>query len=341
MQKLSASRREKTNQLRLLLPKGSLNTPGRGDTCSMIKKAGYDILGYEPGKETEPMAIANDRDIRPMLSRPQSAPTELMLGLADAAIVGSDWVNETQGQNGRQIIEMLDLEYGKTRLVFASSEKYPSLDAFVAAVAGTEKGILCFSEYVNTAANALASCGMYRMLFGGKRPMMLARGMPVSGSNKKVKVVMSDGVTEGYVAKGANLVLDNSQSGGTMARYRLETMEEIGTSSARLYARAGALSDSWLKGKIDELLRQLAGAIEGGKMYYAVLNVPNCRVAGVIEYACSNGLFADEPTIVRGERFCQISLLVPKANWPKISQGLVNLGARNVIKFEASQVLGG
>lgn len=307
----------------------------------MMKKAGYDILGYESGKETEPIRITNDKDIRPMLSRPQSAPTELLLGLADAAIVGSDWVNETQGRNGRQIIEVLDLEYGKTRLVFTSSEKYPSLDAFIAAMARGGKDILCFSEYISTAATSLASSSSYRKFFGGKQPMELVRTRVLSGNNEKVKVNWSDGVTEGYVAKGANLVLDNSQSGNTLLRYRLETTEEIGTSSARLYARAGALDDPWLRGKMDELSRQLAGVVEGSRKYYVVLNVPRDGVAGVVGYARSNGLFADEPTIVGGEKFCQVSLLVPKANWPKISQGLVVLGARNIIKFEPGQVLGG
>ena len=334
------SRRSQSPKLRLLLPKGSLNTPGRGDTCGMMKKAGYDILGYEPGKETEPMEIANDRDILPMLSRPQNAPTELMLGMADAAIVGSDWVNETQGVNGRQIIEMLDLEYGKTRLVFTSSKEYSSLDAFIAAMARSGKGILCFSEYMNTAAASLASCRSYKKLFGGRQPMVLVRTMLLKGSNEKAKVNWSDGVTEGYIAKGANLVLDNSQSGNTMLKYCLKTMEEIGVSSARLYARAGALADSWLKGKIEELSRQLAGVVEGNRKYYVVLNVPSDSVAKVVGYARLNSLFADEPTVVPGDRFCQISLLVPKDNWPKISQGLVSLGARSITKFEPGQVLG-
>jgi ATP phosphoribosyltransferase len=340
MQKLSASRRERTNQLRLLLPKGSLNTPGRGDTCGMMKKAKYDILGYEPGKETEPIRIANDSDIRVMLSRPQSAPTELILGMADAAIVGSDWVNETQGLKGKQIIEILDLEYGKAELVFASSKKYRSLNAFVAAMDKTNKDIVCFSEYVNTTAAFLASCGAYKRIFGSRQPMKEIRGT-VLGRNSKAKVVMSDGVTEGYIAKGANLVMDNSQSGSTMARYGLEVIEEIGTSSARLYARAGALADSWLKGKIDELSRQLASVVEGSRKYYVVLNVPSDRIDKVVEYARLNGLFADEPTIVSGKKFCQISLLVPKANWPKISQGLVERGARNIIPLEPGYVLEG
>jgi ATP phosphoribosyltransferase len=306
----------------------------------MMKKAGYDILGYEPGREKEPMSIANAGNILPLLSRPQSAPTELMLELGDAGIIGSDWVEETQGVGGRQILEVLDLEYGKTRLVFAASEKYSSLDEFVAEAGKSEKGILCFSEYMNTAANALSSCNSYKSLFGAKEPMKLARGMR-SGDNGKVRVVLSDGVTEGYVAKGANLVLDNSQSGNTMEKYGLQILEETGTSSARLYARAAALANPWCRYRIDELSRQLAGVVEGSRKYYVMLNVPGDRVSGLVGYARSNCLFADEPTIVAGKDFCQVGLLVPKANWPKLSQGLVAVGARNIVRFEPDQVLGG
>jgi ATP phosphoribosyltransferase len=325
--------------LRLLLPKGSLNTPGRGDTCGMMKKAGYDILGYEPGRETASMRIANDKEIIPMLSRPQSAPMELMLGMADAAIVGSDWVNETQGRDGRQIAKVLDLGYGKTRLVFAASpsRRYRGMDDFISSMA--KAGIICFSEYINTAAAALASCESYKMLFGDSRPMRLARGM-TSGDNEKARVIMSDGVTEGYIAKGANLVVDNTQSGSTLKEYGLETIGEIGASSAGLYASAKAMETAWLRNKIEDLSRQLAGVVEGSSKYYVVLNAPKDRIAGVLGYARLNSLFADEPTIISGNGFCQVSLLIPKSNWPKISSGLAEKGARNIIKFETEQVMG-
>ena len=48
-------------KIRLLLPKGSLNTPGRGDTGGMLKQAGYDITGYESKRESSKrMAIRNE-----------------------------------------------------------------------------------------------------------------------------------------------------------------------------------------------------------------------------------------------------------------------------------------
>lgn len=329
-------------KLRLLLPTGSLNTPGRGDTCKMMKKAGYDILDYEPGKEKASVRIANDPEISVMLCRPQSAPTELIQALGDVTICGLDWINETQGRNGSRIVEILDLEYGKTGLVFASaqSEKYENLDAFVASKAKAGKGILCYTEYLNTTAAALASCKSYKEFFGKKKPLKLGRSMS-SGSNKAVRVIMSDGKTEAFIEKGADLIMDNTQTGRTLKEYNLQIIEKIGDSSARLCARVGASADSWLRGKIEELSRQLAGVIEGNERYYVVLNVPNDCLPGVMKYAFSKRLYSDEPSVLPGENFTQVSLLIPKAGWPKISRQLVELGARSILKFEPEQVLGG
>ncbi len=62
-------------KLRLGLPKGSLNTPGRGETWRLFEEAGYDIKGYQPGKESDrSLRIANDPEIECFLARPQSAP---------------------------------------------------------------------------------------------------------------------------------------------------------------------------------------------------------------------------------------------------------------------------
>jgi phosphoribosyl-AMP cyclohydrolase len=134
------------------------------------------------------------------------------------------------------------------------------MDDFIPCFAKT--GIICFSEYMNTAAAAIESCKMYQSLFGSSRPMKLARGMH-SGENGKVRIIMSDGVTEGYIAKGANLIMDNIQSGSTLKEYKLEIIEEIRTSSAGLYARAGAMEKTWLRDKIEELSRRLAQAVRG------------------------------------------------------------------------------
>ena len=75
-------------KIKLGVPKGSLNTIGRGDTEGLFLDAGYVICGYTPGKESDrSLHIANDPEIQLFLTRPQSAPNELSRGLLDIAIL--------------------------------------------------------------------------------------------------------------------------------------------------------------------------------------------------------------------------------------------------------------
>lgn len=49
------------SQIRLGLPKGSLNSPERGSTYEILTRAGYEVFGYEPGRESPRyLSIAND-----------------------------------------------------------------------------------------------------------------------------------------------------------------------------------------------------------------------------------------------------------------------------------------
>nr|WP_243687877.1 hypothetical protein [Methanobacterium formicicum] len=76
------------------LPKGSLNNVNRGNTYQLFVDAGYEVRGYEPGKEENEITILNDPEIKGFLTRPQSAPVELNRQILDLAIIGEDWVRE-------------------------------------------------------------------------------------------------------------------------------------------------------------------------------------------------------------------------------------------------------
>lgn len=87
-------KKNEESKLRLALMKGSLNTVGRGNTYQVLQDAGYDMEGYEPGKESNRPVMRNDRTIDCFLGRPQSAPYEIFNSIVDAGIIASDWVME-------------------------------------------------------------------------------------------------------------------------------------------------------------------------------------------------------------------------------------------------------
>ena len=71
----------------------------------------------------------DDPDIKVKMLRPQEIPTLVGDGLYDVGITGQDWVDE----NKADVEKLLDLEYGKIKLVIAipDSYKYKSLDDMI------------------------------------------------------------------------------------------------------------------------------------------------------------------------------------------------------------------
>ncbi len=115
------------------LPKGSLNNINRGNTYQLFVDAGYEVKGYEPGKEENEINIVNDPEIKAFLTRPQSAPVELNREILDLAIIGEDWVREESvNTEGEPIRKIGDLNYGQTRLIVAipTEDPYDTLDRF-------------------------------------------------------------------------------------------------------------------------------------------------------------------------------------------------------------------
>ncbi len=326
-------------KIKLGLPKGSLNTIGRGNTHQIFADAGYDIKGYEPGRESDKrLRILNDPEIDAFLIRPQSAPVELSKSLLDVSIVGEDWVKEESiNANGAEITKIGSLEYGQTRLVIGipNESPYKSLTAFFQAQKGRKTPVLCFTEYPNIVRRRFMEDPGYRELFGDKKPLVQVRGL-VDGENKMVQVLNSDGVTEGYMAKGADLIVDNTQTGSTLREYGLRELETIMESSAGLYAGPGC--SGWKEMKAKEIYQLLAGAIVGKKYFDVKFNVSNERLGEIKKYLVSQSLCSNEPTVSKGDEYSAVNVLMPRNRFPEALRTLrqeYNVSA--VVRSEVKQ----
>ena len=328
------------NHIRLGLPKGSLNRDGRGNTQAILISAGYDIEGYEPERESDRrLRFANDPEILPFLTRPQSAPIELGRDMLDTAIIGEDWVKEESVNGGRSVIRIGDLGYGKTRLVLAVPNESPfeSLTDFFLAQRDRTAPILMFTEYINlTRAHVMGNDG-YRELYGERKPLVQVRGL-FNGENDRVQIINSDGVTEGYIRKGADMIVDNSQTGRTLEEYGLRRLETVMESSAGLYA--GPSCTGWKEEKAREIFEQLMGAVNGQVYFDVKFNVINGRVDGVKRYLISEGLCSDEPTVSRGDSYSTVNILIPRGRYPAVIRALKgDFGASAIVRNEVSQFI--
>jgi ATP phosphoribosyltransferase len=325
------------NKIVLGLPKGSLNNVNRGNTYQLFVDAGYEVRGYEPGNESNEINIINDPEIKGFLTRPQSAPVELNREILDLAIIGEDWVREESVNYKEKLIRKIgDLDYGQTRLIVGvpNESPYNSLTDFFQANKDRKTPILCFTEYPNLTRQFFMNNEGYREVFGESVPLVQVRGLR-DGDNNMVQVINSDGATEVYIAKGADLIVDNTQTGSSLKKAGLKELETIMESSAGLYAGPGCKGAK--EDKAQMMFEQLFGAIKARKYFDVKFNISNQKVAEVKDFLLSNAYCSDEPTVVEGNSFSQVNVLIPKNKFPVMLKGIKNYGASSVVRENVKQ----
>jgi len=319
------------------LPKGSLNNVNRGNTYQLFVDAGYEVRGYEPGKEENEMDITNDSEIKSYLTRPQSAPVELNRQMLDLAIIGEDWVREESVNTHDDLITKIgDLDYGQTRLIVAvpNESPYDSLTEFFQANADKKTPILCFTEYPNLTRQFFMENEGYQDIFGDSVPLVQVRGL-WDGENEMVQIINSDGATEVYIAKGADLIVDNTQTGSSLRKAGLKIIDTIMESSAGLYAGPSCTGQKMEKAQM--IFDQLFGAIKARKFFDVKFNIANHRVEDTTEFLVSNDYCSDEPTVTKGTSFSQINVLITKNKFPEMLKEIKILGASAIVRENVKQ----
>lgn len=319
------------------LPKGSLNNVNRGNTHQLLVDAGYEVKGYEPGNEAYEPNVVNDPEIKAYLTRPQSAPVELNRKMVDIAIIGEDWVQEESIAREEESIKKIgDLDYGQTSLVVAipTTAPYNDLTEFFRASKERAEPVLCFTEYPNLTRRHIMANQGYQEIHGDSVPLVQIRGL-VDGDNGQVQIINSDGATEVYIAKGADIIVDNTQTGSSLKKAGLKILETIMESSAGLYAGPGCTGAKLDKAEM--IYEQLFGAVNARKYFDVKFNIQNESVEEVKKFLVNGKFCSDEPTIARGTKYSQVNVLIPKTKFPEMLRGIKNYGASSVIRDSVKQ----
>ncbi len=227
-----------SRELRLALPDGHQKTPA----VELLERAGLGVPGYA-GKTSERRLLTGLEWLAAKVIRPQDMPLQVASGHFDIAVTGQDWLREHLcAFPSSPVVELLDLGFGKVRVVAALSEDVPAstteeLREFVAK--GGFHPLRVASEYTNIADRYLRDnhIGAY-------------------------KVVPTWGASEAFLPDDADLLVDNTQTGKTLVDNRLKIIEVILRSSACLIANAESLKVPSKKARIDHLCTLLAGAVE-------------------------------------------------------------------------------
>lgn len=101
-----------TNSLRVAIPRGNLLAP----TLDLLEQVGFEVAELRANDRKLVFTVGPGREI--ITTRPTDVPVYVEYGAADVGIVGKDVLLEKR----RKVYELLDLGYGRCRIVYATPE---------------------------------------------------------------------------------------------------------------------------------------------------------------------------------------------------------------------------
>lgn len=220
--------------VRLALPDGHQQAP----MLQMLAKAGIKMADYPSPTGNRRPAI-NIEGVAVKVIRPQDMPLQVANGNFDLAITGKDWVADHLYQfPSSPVKELLDLKSGRVRVVAVVSQKLPVEDVadLRKYIGGMTAPFRVASEYVNIADRYARDnhFGRYR-------------------------VIPTWGATEAFLPDDADLLIENTETGGTIARHNLKIIDTLFESTACLISNS-RLRTSSPKGEKVKYITEIIGA---------------------------------------------------------------------------------
>lgn len=237
------------------------------------------------------------------LLKPQNIVEMLTAGTRDLGFAGADWVAEKSAD----LVELLDTGLDPVRVVAAAPEA---------------------------------------ILEGGRlpsRPLVVASELEqltlrwIDRRGLDAKVVRSYGATEVFPPEDADVIVDITATGETLAANGLVVVEELVASSTRLYASRYAIESVSKKEMIDAIVLSLRSVLDARGRVMVELNVAGDAVEAVVETLPS----MRKPTIsaLHGGSGFAIKAAVPRSDLPGLIPRLKQHGAADIVVSGLEQIV--
>ncbi len=198
-------------------------------TLALLEQSGITCEEMKD-KETRKLIFVNEElGLKFFLSKTSDVPTYVEYGAADIGVVGSDTILE----EGRKILEVLDLGLGKCRMCVAGPV--------------SAKELLMKNEIIRVAS---------------KYPK-IAKDYFYNKKHQTVEIVKLNGSVELAPIVGlSEVIVDIVETGSTLRENGLEVLEEICDLSARVVVNEASMKMQ--RERITDLIRDLKSAIHQG-----------------------------------------------------------------------------
>ena len=221
----------------LALPDGHQQEPA----AEVLRRAGIRVDDY-PSSNGNRRPTSSLDGVAIKVIRPQDMPLQVANGNFDLAITGRDWLNEHLYQfPASPVTGLLDLKFGWVRLVAVVTNDLPvdSVYGLKQLYAARSVPIRIASEYVNVADKYARDnlLGMYR-------------------------VIPTWGATEAFLPEDADLLIENTQTGRTLAQHNLKIIDTLFESTACLIGNKNSLACPVVAKKMKSIIATLKAAVE-------------------------------------------------------------------------------
>jgi ATP phosphoribosyltransferase len=271
-------------------------------------QAGVSTLLADAGVELR----AGPRGYRPVTSlegfevkllKPQNIVEMLAGGTRDVGFAGADWVAEKSAR----LIELLDTGLDPVSVVAAAPEQLLEDGRL------PNRHLVVASELERLAAGWIQEQGLDATL------------------------VRSYGATEVFPPEDADVIVDITATGETLAANGLVIVDELLRSSTRLYASTSALESPSKKPAIDGLVLSLRSVLEARDRAMVELNVSSEDMELVVDILpCMR-----EPTIstLHGGVGLAVKAAVSRSELPGLIPLLKNRGATDIVVSRLEQIV--
>jgi len=280
--------------MRIAVPsKGRLHEP----TVELLDRAGLNVVN---GADRKLYAETVDPDVTVLYARASDIPEYVADGAADAGITGLDQAREAEVD----LVDLLDLDYGRCRLVLAAPEN-DDIESVVDLADGTVA-----TEFPNITRRFFTDHGIAVDI------------SEVSGATELTPHVDI-----------ADAIVDITSTGTTLRMNRLEIIDEVLESSVHLFAREDAADDP----KVRQVATALRSVLAADGKRYLMMNTPEDRLDDVKEVIPGLG----GPTVmdIAGDDWVAVHAVVDEAEVFETIDELKTVGASGILVTEIERMV--
>jgi ATP phosphoribosyltransferase len=269
------------------------------EIVSLLKDAGISIRNSARGYRPT-ISLEN---YTAKILKPRNVITMLLAGARDVGFAGADWLDEM----GVELHELLDTGMNPVRLVVAAPHQLLENGEL------PKRPLVIASEYPNMAKRWVERKGI------------------------DATVLHAFGATEVFPPEDADLIIDNTSTGSTLRANGLKIIDEIMTSSTRLYASAEAMADPYRKEQLTNLTLLLEAVLRARGRVMMDLNVAKENLDAVLQLLPS----MREPTVspLSDSGWFAVRSAVPRKELANIVPQLKANGAHDIVTTSAEQLV--